>query len=192
MPLTRLGRMSCHAAKAVATPASPPVGERALVRPIARATLSESLAAELQMSPRSGERLQQHVDEDGNEFVLSSADGQLSVRLRLSLQREALEHRAGDARVLVDWSRSTIACGSHRVALSRTELRLLAALLEDDGKCVTRSVIIGRVWPDSALTTAERENALAVYVCTLRKRLAAVGLGSALQTVRGLGYRFFL
>ena len=184
--------MPPHATTAVRTPTSPASGERPLVRPTTRVALSESLAAELQMSPRSGERLQQHVDEDGDEFVLSSADGHLSVRLRLSLQREALEHRTGDSKVLVDWSRSTVACGSRRVALSRTELRLLAALLEDDGACVMRSVIIGRVWPDSALTTAERENALAVYVCTLRKRLSAVGLGSALQTVRGLGYRFVL
>lgn len=144
------------------------------------------------MSPRAGERLQQHVSHDGDEFVLSSADGQLSVRLRLSLQRESLEPRAGDASVLIDWSQSTIARGRRRVALSRTELRLLAALLEDGGKPVTRSVIIGRVWPDSALTTAQRENALAVYVCTLRKRLSAVGLASALQTVRGTGYRFVL
>jgi len=167
-------------------------GERALVRPSPRAPLSESLAAELQMSQRSGERLQQHVSHDGDEFVLSSADGQLSVRLRLSLQRESLEPRVGDASVLIDWSQSTVARGRRRVALSRTELRLLAALLEDGGAPVTRSVIIGRVWPDSALTTAQRENALAVYVCTLRKRLSAVGLASALQTVRGTGYRFVL
>jgi hypothetical protein len=184
--------MSHPAANPVASSASASPAERPLVRPASRARLSESLAAKLQMSPRSGERLQQHVDEDGNEFVLSSADGQLSVRLRLSLQREALEHRAGDSSVLIDWSRSTIACGRRQVALSRTELRLLAALLEDDGKCVSHSVIIGRVWPASALTTAERENALAVYVCTLRKRLTAVGLGSALQTARGVGYRFVL
>ena len=39
---------------------------------------------------------------------------------------------------------------------------------------------------------SERENALAVYVCTLRKRLAAIGLGQALQTVRGVGYRLVL
>lgn len=172
--------------------AQPNQSERPLQRPITRTRLSESLPAELQMSPRSGERLQQHVDEDGNEFVLSSPDGQLNVRLRLSLPREASEHGAGDAKVLIDWSRSTISCGDGRVSLSRTELRLLAALFEDDGAPVERCVIIARVWPDSALTTAERENALAVYVCMLRKRLAAVGLGSALQTVRGLGYRFVL
>ena len=171
---------------AQATPAGSP-----LVRPTVRAPLSESLPAELQLSQRAGERLQQHVDADGGDFVLSSADGQLSVRLRLSLPREASEHRAGDAKVRIDWSRSTIDCGSRRVTLSRTELRLLAALF-DDGQPVERGVIIARVWPDSALSTAERENALAVYVCMLRKRLASVGLGSTLQTVRGLGYRFVL
>jgi DNA-binding response OmpR family regulator len=161
--------MSRHTAKSANSikPVAPsaPAADSPLIRPAARAPLSETLAAELQMSPRSGERLQRHVDEDGNDFVLSSADGQLAVRLRLSRRR---------------------------VPLSRTELRLLAALLEDEGKHVQRCVIIARVWPDSALTTAERENALAVYVCALRKRLSAVGLSSALQTVRGIGYQFVL
>ena len=49
--------------------------------------------------------------------------------------------------------------------------------------------MIARTWPRDPLVTPERENALGVYVYTLRKRLAAIGFGDALRTVRGIGYR---
>jgi DNA-binding response OmpR family regulator len=45
------------------------------------------------------------------------------------------------------------------------------------------------LWPGSAMAAPDRLNALTVYVCSLRKRLLAIGAGSALVTVRGVGYR---
>jgi DNA-binding winged helix-turn-helix (wHTH) protein len=68
-------------------------------------------------------------------------------------------------------------------------LRLLAALFDGAGKPVSRKELIARVWPSDDMPATERENALAVYVCSLRKRLAAIGAASALVTVRGHGYR---
>ena len=49
-----------------------------------------------------------------------------------------------------------------------------------------------RAWPKRKLPAAERENALGVYIHSLRKRLAAIGLRNALQTVRRVGYRLEL
>jgi DNA-binding response OmpR family regulator len=57
---------------------------------------------------------------------------------------------------------------------------------------VTRAQLIERVWAGSNLRRSERENALTVYICTLRKRLSSVGLGGALHTVRRMGYRLAL
>ena len=128
-------------------------------------------------------------------FVLSAVDGQMSARIQLTVVNAAAaesEIRIGSARVAVDWSRSTVANGNRRVTLSRTELRLFAALLGGEGKPLSRSVLIGRVWPDDGLTDADRENALAVYMCSLRKRLTSIGAGDALHTVRGVGYRAVL
>ena len=81
---------------------------------------------------------------------------------------------------------------SNRVRLSRTELRLLEALLRGDGATVTRLQLIERVSAGSSLRRSERENALTVYVCMLRKRLSAIGLRNALHTVRRPGYRLNL
>ena len=55
---------------------------------------------------------------------------------------------------------------------------------------MSRAELIRRVWRDDTRgTRAVRENNLVVYVCSLRKRLRSIGLGSALATVRGFGYQ---
>ena len=95
----------------------------------------------------------------------------LRLRLAVSTTNAAEEHITG--RLFIDWSRSTVSNESNRVRLSRTELRLLEALLRADGATVTRLQLIERVWTGSSLRRSERENALTVYICTLRKRLNA-------------------
>jgi DNA-binding winged helix-turn-helix (wHTH) protein len=99
----------------------------------------------------------------------------------------AEEHLGGSSAV-VDWSRSRISNGESRVRLTRTELRLLAALVDQEGGPVSRSELAARLWP-GASAIDEKETGLPVYICSLRKRLAGIGLKSALQTVRGVGYR---
>ena len=88
----------------------------------------------------------------------------------------------------VDWRESAIEYRGARVSLLRVELQLLGALLEANGGVVSRASLIQAAWPRA--DTQSRENSLAVYVCGLRKRLAAIGLPGALETVRREGYRF--
>jgi len=71
-------------------------------------------------------------------------------------------------------------------------LRLLSGLLENNGQAVRRETLIERAWPRRRPGGSETENVLAVYICTLRKRLAAIGLANALHTIRGVGYRIAL
>jgi DNA-binding response OmpR family regulator len=78
------------------------------------------------------------------------------------------------------------------VSLSRTELRLLSGLLESNGEPVAGATLIERAWPGDGAPGGDPKNLLAVYVWSLRKRLSAIGLGSALKTVRGTGYRMAL
>lgn len=156
-----------------------------LVRPSAE----KRLAATLTMSDVASQRLLSALGDGASEFRLSAADGSLMIRLRVAISsaHASEEHVSGD--VFVDWSRSTVCKGPNRVRLSRTELRLLEALLRANGATVPRLQLIERVWAGSALRRSERENALTVYICTLRKRLCGIGLTSALQTVRRTGYR---
>jgi OmpR family two-component system response regulator YxdJ len=145
---------------------------------------------QLATTMRSGQRLLDTLQNGDQEFIVTSLDGSLSTRVRLSIDgMHADEEPVGAAQVAVDWSRSTISNGPSRVALSRTELLLLGALLAEAEAPISRAALIRNVWPADSLPISDRANALAVYVFSLRKRLATIGLEGALQTVRGVGYR---
>lgn len=147
------------------------------------------LTATLMMSEAASQRLMSELANGKTEFRLSAADGSLMLRLRLAVSTaHAAEEHIKDG-LFIDWSRSTVSNETNRVRLSRTELRLLEALLRAGGATVARSQLIERVWSGSSLRKSERENALTVYICTLRKRLSAIGLSGVLHTVRRLGYR---
>ncbi len=147
------------------------------------------LDVRLEMSPAASGRLVDALQGGEREFVLTSSDGHVSAPVRLSIAAvSASEHQLAGGRIVIDWSKSTIAHRECRVSLSRTELRLLAALLDSDGGPVSRAELIGRVWAGDNLDLKARENALTVYICSLRKRFVAIGLGSALQTIRNVGY----
>jgi DNA-binding response OmpR family regulator len=148
------------------------------------------LEGRLHASRSGANRLLGAIQSGTSDFILSSLDGTMSVRVTLALTGIAsTEHETVDGAIVVDWSRSLVSNGKSRVSLSQTEMRLLAALLDGDGQAVSRTHLIGRVWPDDKLASNDRENALAVYVCGLRKRLQSIGIGTALQTIRRAGYR---
>lgn len=137
-----------------------------------------------------GARLADALADDDAEYLIVSLDGGVAFRARLAMEPAPGDSRwPGNARMSVDWSAGTVANRDNRVALSRTELRLLNALIAAQGEPVSRADLIARAWPRDATAGLDRENALGVYICGLRKRLAMVGLASGLETVRGVGYR---
>ena len=175
-----------------------PLRHEGLVRPArptrppdaAAKSSARTVGARLAMSAPATTRLVQAIATGVDEFVLTSADGRISVRARLSIDSvDFAEQCLPGSNVVVDWTRATVSNDGSCVRLSRTELRLLSGLLENNGQAVRRETLIERAWPRRRLGGSEIENVLAVYICTLRKRLAAIGLANALQTIRGVGYR---
>ncbi len=154
---------------------------------------TQTLGVRIETSAAMASRILQLLRQGVGDFVLASNDGRFRARIRLTPEETATtEHFIGNQRILIDWSRGTVEDATRRTPLSRTELRLLAALLDGAGKVHSRRTLIERVWPGDARREVDRENALAVYICALRKRLATVGAGAALQTGRGAGYRLML
>lgn len=148
------------------------------------------LDAIVETTETANARIMKALAAGDTEFVLTSGDGKLSVKVSLRLPGAGRTvHVIAGQSVFVDWSDSAVENGRARQTLSRTELRLFAALLDGRGRTMTRSELIERVWPGNELPFEGRENALAVYVCCLRKRLAAIGVAKAIDTVRGTGYR---
>ena len=71
-----------------------------------------------------------------------------------------------------------------QLQLTYKEFLLLCTLLENQGRVLTREVLMDKVWG----LGAERENrTLDVHIRTLRQKLGPVG--TRIQTVRGVGYR---
>ena len=151
-----------------------------------------TLEARIEASAAGAARLLKALHSGCKTFVITALGGQMSARVQITIVNAAAaetEYRLGSGRVTVDWSRATVANGAKRVSLSRTELRLLAAIVGGEGKALSRASLIEKVWRGGDFPDVDRDNELGVYVCALRKRLALAGAGDAIQTVRGLGYR---
>ncbi|MWV45966.1 response regulator [Paenibacillus sp. HJL G12] len=81
--------------------------------------------------------------------------------------------------------RMELKLGAQTVALSKKEAILMETLLERSPRVVSREVILEKLWDDAFVD----DNTLSVNITRVRKRLAELGIGDALETVRGLGYR---
>ena len=86
--------------------------------------------------------------------------------------------------ILLDRERRTVHCDSSEVALSASEYQLLACLMENMGRTVTREKILEQVWDVNG--NYVNDNTLTVTMKRLRDKLHQP---SCLKTVRSVGYR---
>jgi DNA-binding response OmpR family regulator len=86
--------------------------------------------------------------------------------------------------VKIDTERREVTVHGTQVMLTRKEFNLLAMLARQPGVVFSRAHIISEVW-DSAWTGHQRT--LEVHVASVRAKL---GVPEAIETVRGVGYRF--
>ncbi len=88
----------------------------------------------------------------------------------------------------VDTSRHRVTIGGHEVSLSSLELRLLAVLLEADGRVLSRDRLLDALYGQAEGDVADR--AIDVYVKRLREKLGDdPDAPRYVATVRGAGYR---
>jgi two-component system, OmpR family, phosphate regulon response regulator PhoB len=73
------------------------------------------------------------------------------------------------------------------VDLSPTEFRLLRFLMERKGKVFSRDQILVAVWKGESFVESRTVD---VHIRRLRAELEKAGAVSAVETVRGVGYRF--
>jgi DNA-binding response OmpR family regulator len=75
------------------------------------------------------------------------------------------------------------------VNLSAKEFQMLEYFFQHPGQLLTHDQIRNRVWE---MNSEAFSNVIAAQVRLLRKKLAELGYENAIETVRGLGYRFTL
>lgn len=110
---------------------------------------------------------------------------ELTARLRAVLRRSLPEvdgvyRHAG---LTVDTGARRVRVKGHEVALTPREFDILAALVVDPGRLVTREEIFSRVWDEHWYGPTK---ALDVHVASLRRKLGDPGL---VETVYGRGFR---
>jgi DNA-binding response OmpR family regulator len=130
----------------------------------------------------------QGLDAGADDYLAKPfAFSELLARIR-ALARRAVP--AGEARLAVgdlelDEERHVARVGGAAVDLSAREFALLAYLMRNADRVVTRQQILDAVWgaePDVY------SNVVDLYVHYLRRKLADLGRADALRTVRGVGY----
>ncbi len=139
------------------------------------------IVTRLRFTPLAGTE----VDLDGEtyysavlDFGASSVDGWLADLLAEELGLEEDE-------VAVDADAGELHLHGRSIALAPLELGVMAQLCEQEGKVVSRPVLLQEVWGGGY---AGGSNIVDSVVRSLRKKLGEDA--SAIETVRGIGYRF--
>lgn len=128
------------------------------------------------------------LDNGADDFI-SKPFGimELVARVRAVLRRAepvetTREYQIGP--LFVSPERHIVRVNGEDVTLTYKEFEILCLMLENEGRVMTRSVLMDRVWG----CEFERENrTLDVHVRTLRAKLGEAG--SCIETVRGVGYK---
>lgn len=115
------------------------------------------------------------------------AISELQARMRAILRRHALEvsHLFSVADLRVNTATREVLRSGRKLDLTTRELALLECLLRAEGRTVTRTDLLQRVW---GLQFDPGTNVVDVAVQRLRRKLDDGFSPALLQTVRGLGY----
>lgn len=95
----------------------------------------------------------------------------------------AMRIRAGD--LLVDLAARLVKVRDTRVDLTDREFRILEYLVRNEGRVVTRSMLLEHVWD---YNFDPQTNIIDQHVSRLRQKLDRAGAGAMIETVRGAGY----
>ena len=83
-------------------------------------------------------------------------------------------------------TRGTAMAGDCSVELTRNELKILAHLMGNQGKIVSRADLIDALWDNQIYID---DNTLSVNMTRLRAKLEEIGLPGFIKTRRGMGYQ---
>jgi DNA-binding response OmpR family regulator len=112
---------------------------------------------------------------------------ELLARVRALLRREGT-HRSSIIRVRdleIDTNNRSVKQSGSELALTPREYSLLEALARNEGRALTREMILERVWGDDGRIGS---NTVDVYINMLRRKLDSDGESKLIHTVHGVGY----
>jgi DNA-binding response OmpR family regulator len=119
---------------------------------------------------------------------------ELCSRVTAVLRRASPQRAAGASRydlpssglVTLQPASNSVLVGERRLDLTPREFHLLATLIRHAGRVLTRRQLIERIWGEGSDHT---DRVVDAHVKAIRRKLGVAK--ECLQTVRGVGYRFF-
>ena len=120
-------------------------------------------------------------------FSLAVLRSRVNAQLRRAFPERQSAVEVGD--FTFDFRQMDFRKGGRSIDLSKTEQRLLRALVENRGRTLPRALLLERLWPDGAAYVDE--NALSVAMKRLRDKLEdEPSKPQYLRTVYGVGYQW--
>lgn len=125
-----------------------------------------------------------------DDFIAKPFDGAVLIAKMQALLRRSydfaasapvLEHRGA----ILQMGQQELCYQDKTVELSKNEFRILALLMQNKGRTVSREKLMESLWQTDSFVD---ENTLSVNVGRLRKKLAAAGLEDFITTKVGCGY----
>jgi DNA-binding response OmpR family regulator len=108
--------------------------------------------------------------------------------LRRASGRVEIREPYSDELLEVDFEQRRVLVRGEPVVLTPLEFRLLGAFLHHAGQLLSRDQLLELAWGDASTRSGD---GVKLYVGYLRRKLdAAAKAGSAIETVRGFGYRY--
>lgn len=129
------------------------------------------------------------VSMGGDDFISKPFDlAVLTAKIRAMLRR-AYDMSGGDvisyAGITLDISRAEADFGGKKAQLTKNELLILALLMKNHGRIVSRETLMQRLWETDSFVD---ENTLSVNVARLRRKLCSIGAGELIETRIKMGY----
>lgn len=108
---------------------------------------------------------------------------ELLARMKRILHNGNTQNVATIADITVDFDKKTVCKNGAPIELTALEYKIFAMLVQNEGKTVTREIILEKIWDLAG--NYVNDNTLTVYIKRIRQKLDT----DIIKTVKGLGYR---
>ena len=118
---------------------------------------------------------------------------ELEARVRAHLRRKVSFNEASTTRVNksskfdIDFQKYVIVNGDLTVEVTRKELELLDALIQEKENFVTKEVLLDKVW---GYLDTKKTRTLDIHVSKIRKKLEDINVFDVIDTKRGVGFKY--